>query len=220
MLVLELLLILSGALAQVSGSGETREWRPIHIYKMLVRSGRFIFFLSQNNNVTISEDIDISAGNAILAFTIQIANLSLQLQVCFIISIFATSSLTIWIATTNFVKDAFLPHVVVSRNFNSLDRLHERLLELIRLTKTVNASWIHLCGWLILNNAVWFSKDFDVMRKVKDLLVQFYLVLMIFNLCTGLILSAECSRKVWEIINKNILKRFHYPEKLVLDALV
>lgn len=169
-----------------------------NLFEFLVDSGKLILFQkgATSNVTTIPDKLP---EHIILVLVNRLGSLSFQFQYDFTMSMFVASSLTIWIGTKNFIRYSLSAS---DNSFNGNVKgsdatlLCKRLTELIRLANAVNTAWMQPCDWIVIEIGIWFSKDFDILTKTNDYFFLGYAVLLIFNLCTGLILSAECSRMV------------------------
>lgn len=183
----------------------------MEILKSLVLDAKELFFI---NNVAsrelVSNKIEqITTGDIFLGIMDFLVRLIFELQYQFTVAAFAVSSLTIWIATNNF-KGMVKPkmtivvsqeedkhqYLKITREKVSADKIQEGLNELIVLANAVNSAWKQVSFWVILEIAIWFSKDLDVVMKTSDYFWKAYLVILIGYLSAGLFLSAECARKV------------------------
>lgn len=197
--------ILTGLVYQFLGSSEKT---VKHYFEYLINRAQYTFSSVHNNahkNEILSEDITVV--NVLLATFTQLVNVTFQLQLSFTVSIFVISSLTIWVAVNKLIKgvedewqggDSTIPADGKGDIFKklNLEEIHERLLDLITLADAVNAAWKQLSFYLILEVAIWFSKDLGAVVKAHNYVLALYLAFYILYLSAGVVLSAECSRKV------------------------
>lgn len=205
MVISTVLWSLSGFLYQFFGASN---WTPESFYKYLLFRGWSTFgvdIFAKNNSM----NADPSIGNVAVAMFALIVNLSFQMQIIFTLSIFTISSLTIWIAVKNVVKvelekncDTMTMHIATetilkkTKRISNLNQFHENLEELIILTNGINRAWKYLSFWLIIDVAIWFSKDLDAGIKADNFSLTLYLLCFMTYLSIGVIFSAESSRNV------------------------
>lgn len=165
--------------------------RKPSFFNHFVHGGRELFFLNMNisSKGLHLNDIDEPATikNIVTATIALSVELSFEFFHDIAMIIFGTSCLTLWLATSNFMK--------LGQN-EANNKLRESLKELIRLAKSINSTWGGVFLWVVLYVTIQFSKELDALMQSSDNFLKLYFLLYFFYLPVGLILSAECSRKV------------------------
>lgn len=194
----------------------TETWNPAQILKALAFDAKDLFFpnlKSTRNNLTVlatsPEEEQITVSDVFLGLTNFFVQLIFEIQCQFTVVAFTISSLTIWIAMHNFMRLGNPKVDIILTNgdggnqvFNSnkdkiiADTFHDVLNELIKVVNAVNSAWRQASVFVVLQTATWLSSDLDVIIKTKDIFSKMYIIILFGFLSVGLVLSAECSRRV------------------------
>lgn len=152
--------------------------------------GRNTFFLQNNAEVTFRpEDI------LMIILTI-LMHIGWNLQSLFTTAAFGICSVTLWIATTNFLRilQRSSSEDNRTRHFN---QLQQKFHELLRLSKVISSTWGMVFFWVIFEAGSTMVTHLDDVRSMsmgfrgRTFVMYFFLFTAV-----ALILSAECARKV------------------------
>lgn len=172
---------------------KSKRWTPLRLYEYYVGKGRFLLFLSESYRYSHTENDTISATNAIMGLTTFASTLSMNLHFAAIASMFGVSALTIWEMTANFVRT--VEKGKLSRRL-PIHQLCEDYRELVDTIQAINSTWSGLFLWLILETAAWMTTDLDGILKTSSHIKIIYQVFAVTTFMIGMVLSAECQRKV------------------------
>lgn len=153
------------------------------------------------NSVQMLEE-EATMGNIMLIAFAIIVHISFEVQFSLGVFIFGTASVTTWMATRNFTKSVMNPAKIGESQFfqgnrkEILRQIQINLAELIKLANAVNSAYNEICFWFVLSTSIFMSKEFDQLITVSEFSWKLLLAILILSLGVGMVLSAECSRKV------------------------
>lgn len=184
---------------------DDKEWGSTRTWEVLVKQGRYALFLEKypletNNTVACG----INFENALIATFQSIAHVSCDTHYGAIVGTLGITSMTIWVATSNFMN------AVLSGSFESkknqqgfgvgkkitIQQLREKYTELGNLAYAINSVWFGVCLWFLLDLCVWMSIDLDRALKSTHYFDKVNYSCLLVSFAIASVLSAECSRKV------------------------
>lgn len=168
------------------------------IFNVHLENGRFALFLRN------STETDITPANFVVVIFNCLVHLSAEIHYAIILASFGISSMTMWVATSNFMDSVKRRNFEVQRDKEeliairklSIRELREKYSELGILVDTINSVWSGLFFWLIFDLSLWLSTDLDRVLKSPDYYSMGTYVCLIVCFTIGLLFSAECSKMV------------------------
>lgn len=182
-------------------------------YNFLVPAAKHYLFIEPQRNKNFEGSI--SFDNVLLAICGYLINLVSNLQFGLIACVLGTASITIWVATTNFIESV---QTGSFRNYGkkaneefgccrqfSIVQLHDKFNELLKLVNAVNEAWSFLIFSYLFFSAVWYSTNLDRVIKYQGYFLRIFVISnMVYN-TVSVLLSAESSRKVRFTFAKKLL---------------
>lgn len=186
-------------------------WTPTNYFRTLVFMARQVFFLKPTvlnaTHYRAPELSEFTTTEKICGALQLLLQYAYQMQRVFIVGALGMSAITIWVAASNFAKiahsedDGQLSRPR-SRNTQSLAEVMEAFREVKRLADSINAVWLPVFVWFILDSLTWWAVDLDFIIRTNDWTGRTYSGYLLIYLATSVILSAESYRKVVKRICK------------------
>lgn len=178
-------------------------WTPQVFYRAFLAQGRHELFLNdilpRGNGTSHLSTGSQTADIFIIIFGICMTTIPRMLTLTMTGSLGVTS-LTIWVATTNFVSPLKLGGLHEDEQWFgkkfAVRQLREKYIELWDLANEVNTMWAAFCFHSLLSTCLWLCTDLDAILKSKNYAFKVFNTVLLIYLAGSIVLSAESSRKV------------------------
>lgn len=187
-------------------------------YKSLIVEGMQLLHLTTQNAASESTyDATISIENVLLATFGIFVNLVAEFYFIFMLLALGVSSLTIWLATSNFIDGLPVHQPGVTKyppglvELKSLEHIKRNYRILMDLVDEINSVWSGFGLFVTVNLTAWLSADLNQIWRSTNYAYSMYNSCMFIYLSLAMILSAESFRKASCIFKKYIsLQKIHY----------